>query len=238
MFLTMSDTFELGLLVLLASESAVFMLLGIIVLRRNKKNLANRFLASLFFIGGTSTFINLLAKAFHQNETVLVFLYNIVGILWLNSFMVFTTGFIVINLGQKYFLEKRGSSWYFIIMSILSVGMFIFQPGITYTSEYNGIYFIVSIPLAIYFLIIITFSTIFSLIILLITLQKASRKQKAVFFSFIVAVLFYWIAIFMTILVDMRVVPYNLMDVTLIFYFMGLLLFFISLMGPRKKQTD
>jgi hypothetical protein len=231
----MSETFELGLLVLLASESAIFMMLGIIVLRRNIKNLANHFFASLFFIAAASTFINLLAKTFYQNEIILVVLYNIVGLLWLNSFIVISAGFAVINLGQKYFLEKRGRLWFFVIISIFSVGMFIFQPGISYTSEYNGIYFIVSIPLGIYFLILITISTIFSGISILKTLQKANKKQKAVLYSFLVAVLFYWIAISMTMLVDMRVVPYRVMDVTLIFYFIGLLLFFMSLMAPRKK---
>lgn len=238
MFLKMSETFELGLLVLLASESAIFIMLGIIVLRRNKKNLANHFFASLFFIAAASTFINLLAKSFNQNEIILVFLYNMVGILWLNSFVVFTAGFIVINLGQKYFLEKRGRLWYFVITAIFSVRMFLFQPGISYTSEYNGIYFIVSIPLGIYFLITITLSTIFSVISILKTLQKANRKQKVILLSFMVATLFYWIAIFMTILVDIRVVKYQLMDVTLIFYFSGISVFFMSLIAPRKKQTD
>ena len=131
----MSETFELGLLVLLASESAIFMMLGIIVLRRNIKNLANHFFASLFFIAAASTFINLLAKTFYRNEIILVVLYNKVGLLWLNSFIVISEGFAVINLGQKYFLEKRGRLWFFVIISIFSVGMFIFQPGISYKSE-------------------------------------------------------------------------------------------------------
>lgn len=213
-----------------------FFFLGIIILRKNKDYTINVYFSMVFFSISVGSAINILAIIFFDIKWLYIIFIRLIGITYLIPSFTFITGFVAIVKGIKYFKENNG-----IIKSVIAIGIaclpvLIWPSGISYTSNFDGRYYIISQSLGLYAISFILLSMVIIFAYLPLNLWNWNKIMNLRIILLISSMFLLTLSGTTIILVGMRKLDTNLFGAAGIITIVALLIMLFNFLTPFEKR--
>lgn len=214
----------------------LFLILGIIVLKKNRGYTINIYFSTIFFSICAVDFINILAILFYDIKWLYLIFIRLIGAMYLLPFFTFIAGFVIVVKGVKYFDENKGILKSIISMVVACLPVLIWPSGINYTPYFQGRYYIISIGLGSYVISLMLFTMILIFFYLPLKLWNWNKIMNLRIILFLFAMSLLAFSGITILLVGMRILSTNLFGIASIITLISLCVMLFNFLIPFEKR--